>query len=86
MYQVESEHFYHTLDDTDLLCVSADVNVHRRLILEDTSEASKCKQQLYKLCKDYLDIVFTHSNDIGYTTLIKMCARAQLISQLVDTR
>ena len=50
----------------------ADVDIHRKVKLEDAEVLDKYKKELEKLCEEYNDIFSKDSSDIGKTPLITM--------------
>ena len=50
----------------------AEVNTHRKMQLQDAEVAKKYKEQFKQLCKEFEDVFFKDSTDIGKTPLITM--------------
>ena len=50
----------------------ADVEVHRKVELQDAEVSDKHKQQFADLCKEYDDIFSKDSADIGQTPIVMM--------------
>ena len=48
----------------------AEVNTHRRVNLQDAQVSAKYREQFRQLCKEFEDIFFKDSTDIGKTSLI----------------
>ena len=50
----------------------AEVNTHTKMQLQDAEVAKKYKEQFKQLCKEFEDVFFKDSTDIGETPLITM--------------
>ena len=50
----------------------AEVNTHRKVNLQDAQVSAKYREQFGQLCKEFEDIFFKDSTDIGKTSLITM--------------
>ena len=50
----------------------AEVNIHRKMQLQDAEVAKKYKEQFKQLCKEFEDVFSKDSTDIGKTPLITM--------------
>ena len=50
----------------------ADVDIHRKVKLQDAEVLDKYKEEFEKLCEEYNDIFSKDSSDIGKTPLITM--------------
>ena len=50
----------------------AEINTHRKMQLQDAEVAKKYKKQFKQLCKEFEDVFFKDSTDIGKTPFITM--------------
>ena len=58
--------------DDDFLKSSAEVPVHRKVLLEDKDISPKMQKAFDKLCEKYDGIISKNSSDIGKTMLVEM--------------
>ena len=58
--------------ETKFITSPADVDIHRKVKLQDAEVLDKYKEEFEKLCEEYSDIFSKDSSDIGKTPLITM--------------
>ena len=63
---------YEVLSEKTFITSPADVDIHRKVKLQDVEVLDKYKKEFEKLCEEYNDIFSKDSSDIGKTPLITM--------------